>query len=59
MRKYIGRAIEYYTHNGSKRIATVTKISFHPGLKKPIFEAVSPYGNKVELTRDEIYKFSK
>ncbi|WP_156422709.1 hypothetical protein [Bacillus sp. FJAT-29937] len=55
--KHIGRVFEYFTHNGSKRIATCKKIEFHQGLGKPIFIGLSPFGNEVRLTKDEIHKF--
>lgn len=55
--KYIGKTFEYFTHNGTKRFATVQKIEFHQLLGKPIFIAKSPFGNEVRLTRDEISRF--
>ncbi|MFS1518582.1 hypothetical protein V1503_19275 [Bacillus sp. SCS-151] len=55
--KYIGRGIEYYTFNGEKRTAVINKIEFHKALRRPIFTGLSPYGNLVRLTRDEIHRF--
>lgn len=55
--KYIGKGFEYLTHNGTKRVAKVESIEFHPTLKKPIFIGKSPFGNTVKLTREEIHRF--
>jgi hypothetical protein len=55
--KHIGKTFEYFTHDGSKRFAKCKKIGFHQGLGKPIFIGVSPFGNEVKLTRDEINRF--
>lgn len=55
--KYIGKGFEYITHDGTKRVATCKKIEFHQGLGKPIFVGISPFGNLVRLTKDEIYRF--
>lgn len=55
--KYKGRDFIYFTHNGERRKATCTEIEFHQGLKKWLFVGVSPYGNQVRLTKDEIHKF--
>lgn len=55
--KYIGKGFVYFTHDGNKRVATCRKIEFHQGLGKPIFIGVSPYGNVVRLTRNEIHRF--
>lgn len=57
--KYIGKVFEYFTHNNEKRTATCRKIEFHHGLGKPVFIGVSPWGNEVSLTRDEISCFRK
>lgn len=57
--KHIGKVFEYFTHSGQKRIATCTKIRFDQGLGKPIFTGISPYGNKVSLTKSEIHRFVK
>ena len=54
--KYIGKGIEYFTHDGTKRVGTITKIEFHQQLKKPLFTCISPYGNVFRLSRDEIHK---
>lgn len=51
--KYIGKRIEYHVKNGEQRVATIKQIEFHPGLKKPLFIAISPFGNMVRLTREE------
>lgn len=59
MKKYIGKRMEYYTSKGEKRIATCTGIEFHQLLKKWIFIGISPYGNGVRLSKDEIHKFSR
>ncbi|MGK4040833.1 hypothetical protein AB0Y20_00930 [Heyndrickxia oleronia] len=55
--KYIGRGFEYFTHNGVKRVATCTKVEFHQLLGKPVFIGISPYGNQVRLTKNEIHRF--
>lgn len=55
--KHIGKVFEYYTHKGEKRIATCKKIEFHQLLGKPIFIGVSPFGNEVKLSKDEIHRF--
>ena len=55
--KHIGKKFEYYTHQGNRFIATCKGIEFNQLLGKPIFIAVSPYGNEVRLTREEIYRF--
>jgi hypothetical protein len=55
--KYIGKVFEYFTHDGIKRIAICKKIEFHQRLGKPIFIGISPFGNEVRLTREEIHKF--
>ncbi|MGX9135090.1 hypothetical protein ACWV26_12080 [Rummeliibacillus sp. JY-2-4R] len=55
--KHIGKAFEYYTWNGQKQIAICKKIEFHQVLRKPIFIGVSLSGNKVRLSKDEIYRF--
>lgn len=55
--KYIGKVFEYFTHDGTKRYATCKKIKFHEGLGKPVFIGVSPRGNVVSLTREEIHRF--
>lgn len=55
--KYKGRDFIYFTHSGERRRATCTEIEFHQGLKKWLFIGVSPYGNQVRLTKDEIHKF--
>lgn len=56
MRK-IGRGFEYFISDGTKRVATCTKIEFHEGLRKPLFTGISPHGNKIRLTREEIHRF--
>jgi hypothetical protein len=51
----IGRGIEYevITENGpTTRVARVKSVEFTD--IGPVFNAVSPYGNKVRLTRSEI-----
>jgi hypothetical protein len=58
VKKHIGKVFEYYVDSGAKRIATCTKIEFHQGLGKPIFTGISPFGNEVRLTKDEIHKFN-
>jgi hypothetical protein len=55
--KYIGKRFEYFTHDGTRRIATCEKIEFHQELGKPIFIGKSLFGNVVKLTKDEIYRF--
>lgn len=55
--KYIGKGFEYFTHCGTKRVGTVKKIEFHKELGKPIFIGVSPFGNTLRLSREEIYRF--
>lgn len=55
--KYIGKVFEYYVSNGTKGVATCKKIEFHKGLGKPIFIGVSPFGNEVKLTKEEIHRF--
>lgn len=55
--KYIGKGFEYFTSDGSKKAATCKKIMFHKGLGKPLFIGISPYGNTVRLTKEEIYRF--
>ncbi|MFY0519273.1 hypothetical protein ACOMCU_15820 [Lysinibacillus sp. UGB7] len=52
--KYIGKVFEYYSHHGEKRKATCKKIEFHQELGKPIFIGITPFGNHVRLTREEI-----
>jgi hypothetical protein len=54
--KYIGRRMEYKVNDGSIRVATIKGIEFHQLLKKPVFIGLSPFGNRVTLTRDEIHK---
>ncbi|HDR4736915.1 TPA: hypothetical protein QCR36_003966 [Bacillus cereus] len=54
---YKGKGFEYFTHCGTKRFGTVKKIKFDKKLGIPIFIGVSPYGNKLVLTREEIHKF--
>ena len=55
--KYKGKVFEYFTHDGIKRVAVCQEIAFHKGLGKPIFIGVSPFGNVVKLTKEEIHKF--
>lgn len=55
--KYIGRQMEYLTHSGELRVATVEKIEFHQGIGKWTFIGVSPFGHTVRLSKDEIYRF--
>lgn len=55
-KKYIGKVMEYKTHQGELRKATIQKIEFHQLLKKPIFIGISPYGNVVKLSKDEIHR---
>ncbi|GIN55045.1 hypothetical protein J36TS2_39390 [Bacillus paralicheniformis] len=55
--KYKGKVFEYFTHDGIKRVAVCKEIAFHKGLGKPIFIGVSPFGNVVKLTKEEIHKF--
>lgn len=57
IKKHIGRGFEYYTSDGIKRVATCKRIDFHEDLKRPIFTGISPFGNIVRLTTDEIYRF--
>jgi hypothetical protein len=56
--KYIGRSFEYLSNDGEKRIAVCKKIEFHQGLGKPVFIGISPFGNEVRLTREEIDRFT-
>lgn len=56
-KKHIGKVFEYFTHSGTKRTARCTQIEFHQGLGKPIFIGVSPFGNMVRLTKEEIHRF--
>lgn len=55
--KYIGKRMEYLTHSGELRVATVKNIEFHQGIVKWLFVGISPFGHQVRLTRDEINKF--
>lgn len=55
--KHIGKVFEYFTHDGQRRSATCKRIEFHQGLGKPIFIGISPFGNEVKLTKDEIHTF--
>jgi hypothetical protein len=55
--KYIGKRMEYLTHSGYMRVATVEKIEFHQGIGKWLFIGLSPFGHKVRLTKGEICKF--
>lgn len=54
--KYIGKAFEYFTHSGTKGVAKCTGIEFREFVG-PVFIGVSPFGNKVELTKNEIHRF--
>ena len=53
----IGKDMEYLTRDGVKRFATIQKIEFHQLLGKTVFIGISPYGNSVMLSQDEIHKF--
>ena len=55
--KHIGKKFEYYTNQGNKYTAVCQKIEFDKLLGKPLFTGVSPYGNTVKLTKDEIHRF--
>ncbi|GEM_PF-7070267 len=55
--KYIGKGFEYFVSDGTKRVAACKEIQFHRGLSKPLFIGISPYGNVVRLTKEEIYRF--
>lgn len=55
--KYKGREFIYFTNKGTVNRATCKEIEFHQGLKKWLFIGMSPYGNQVRLTREEIHKF--
>ncbi|MGG0308359.1 hypothetical protein ABEY43_06905 [Priestia megaterium] len=54
--KYMGRQIEYLTHNGNKHTGVIKNIEFHQGLKKPLFIIVTPFGNVARLSKEEIHK---
>jgi hypothetical protein len=55
--KHIGKVFEYLTSDDNKRIATCKKIEFHQLLGKPIFIGMSPFGNEVKLSNDEIHRW--
>lgn len=55
--KHIGKTFEYFTHDGTKRVATCKKIEFHQGIGKPVVIGISTFGNEVRLTKDEIHRF--
>lgn len=52
----VGKLFEYITYQGETRTATCVKIEFHKGIKKILYTCVSPYGNTVRLTKDEIHR---
>lgn len=54
---HVGKTMEYYTHDGRKGTARVEDVVYHEQLGKPLFIGVSPFGNPVRLTRDEIHRF--
>lgn len=55
--KYLGKRMEYLTHSGELRVATVEKIEFHQGIGKCTFIGVSPFGHPVRLSKDEVLRF--
>lgn len=50
--KYIGKWVTYNI-NGDFRTAKIENVEFHQLLKKPLFHLVSPFGNRLKLTRGE------
>lgn len=52
----VGKLFEYFTYQGEKRTATCVSMEFHKGLRKILYTCVSPYGNTVRLTKDEIHR---
>lgn len=56
--KHIGRSFEYFTASGEKRFATCVGIDLNSSLGKPVFIGISPFGNRVRLSREEINKFN-
>jgi hypothetical protein len=59
MKKYIGKAFEYIISSGEVRVATCKRIEFNALINKPVFIGISPFGNEVRLTREEISKFRR
>lgn len=56
--KYIGKGVEFYVSDGTKRVGIITKIEFHKELGKPLFTLRTPYGNTARLTKDEIHRIN-
>lgn len=56
--KYIGKGVEFYVHDGEKRVGTIKKIEFHQQLGEPVFTIKTPYGNTARLTKDEIHRIN-
>lgn len=52
--KYIGKTFSYRVSSGQIRTARCTRIEFDKLLGKPVFHGVSPFGNRLRLTREEI-----
>jgi len=54
--KYIGKGVEFYVGDGTKRVGKIKKIEFDQLLGKPVFIIQTPFGNIARLTRNEISK---
>lgn len=52
--KHIGKVFRYTTASGVTRTAKCKTIEYHQGLRKWLFIGVSPFGNTVRLSMDEV-----
>lgn len=51
--RYIGKWVKYEI-DGVVRRGKIESIVFHQKLGKPMFNLISPYGNRFSLSKDEI-----